>query len=660
MRYLLVSLLVLAFIGGLAGCGQKESTSKKKRKAVAAPASPKPDSEQKQPAAEKKAPAKSSASESKPESEPASRPTEQPKATNPSKASGGASAKISDDDFPSSDSAVTKSSSNLQKIAAAMGSYHGKEKRFPPAVLYHEDKPVLSWRVALLPYLGQLELYKQFKLTEPWDGPTNKPLVDKIPAVYQSPGRAVDGKTCYLVPAGMGTIFGQRDGIAQSLIGDGLDKTLLIVEANEERAVPWTQPEDLRYFPAQPLSGLGKLRKDRFLAAFANGTVRTLPMSLEPTFVQSLFTANGRERIDLRALDQLLAKPTGAADGKSTPPRMLPSKRQGEAIDLLVRGDQRRALTMLLAECSRGNLDVLQSMKWSRGLRRPALMLRCGVVVQAPGVVATSDSAPPPPRNPRKPNLGPILPAATNEALPYWGAEFGKPMLDKLQQALRGGGFGDWLRTSSSRSTNSSSADMGEKKPSPQKFINEGGILNMQLMEANQARRAAAREGLDVLIMAGITTKGAKIGGVFRPQSTLSVRILDVVKDEIIWTSKSANSTVSGAEKGAADQEGAVRKQLLTDVVGYLESEVWLGEMPKFTTQSVQRRAESIALRSSDPLPILAELRYYQIINLLTPEQLEEFYSRVIGQELGRQLATGSDVTRQQALDRLLGLDREL
>ena len=46
--------------------------------------------------------------------------------------------------------------------------------------------PLLSWRVAILPYLGESEkaLYGQFKLSEPWDSPHNKALLAKMPRVY--------------------------------------------------------------------------------------------------------------------------------------------------------------------------------------------------------------------------------------------------------------------------------------------------------------------------------------------------------------------------------------------------------------------------------------------------------------------------------------------
>src|SRR5262245_56693586 len=74
---------------------------------------------------------------------------------------------------------------NLKQIGVAMHTYHDKHRSFPAAAIYGKDgKALLSWRVALLPYLGLEALYKEFKLDEPWDSAHNKRLLEKMPAVY--------------------------------------------------------------------------------------------------------------------------------------------------------------------------------------------------------------------------------------------------------------------------------------------------------------------------------------------------------------------------------------------------------------------------------------------------------------------------------------------
>ena len=59
-----------------------------------------------------------------------------------------------------------------------MHVHHDAKQSFPPAYTADKDgKPLLSWRVLILPYVEQNELYKQFHLDEPWDSEHNKPLI---------------------------------------------------------------------------------------------------------------------------------------------------------------------------------------------------------------------------------------------------------------------------------------------------------------------------------------------------------------------------------------------------------------------------------------------------------------------------------------------------
>ncbi len=80
---------------------------------------------------------------------------------------------------------------NLKQIGLAMHNYESTFGTFPPAYIADKatGKPLLSWRVAILPFLEQDALYKQFHLDEPWDSAHNKTLIARMPPVYRSPGR---------------------------------------------------------------------------------------------------------------------------------------------------------------------------------------------------------------------------------------------------------------------------------------------------------------------------------------------------------------------------------------------------------------------------------------------------------------------------------------
>ena len=97
---------------------------------------------------------------------------------------------------------TAQSQQNLQQIGMAIRQYEAAQASLPNNSYESgggkKTRPLLSWRVHLLPYLGQNALYKQFKLDEPWDSPNNIRLVNQMPAVYGGPEvqkKAGPGKT---------------------------------------------------------------------------------------------------------------------------------------------------------------------------------------------------------------------------------------------------------------------------------------------------------------------------------------------------------------------------------------------------------------------------------------------------------------------------------
>jgi prepilin-type processing-associated H-X9-DG protein len=188
---------------------------------------------------------------------------------------------------------------NLRQIGLAMVNYASNHNVFPPAGTVSPDgKPLLSWRVLMLPYLDQVDLYEKFKLDEPWDSPNNKPLLAEMPDVYRCPNGPlkVTNTTVYQVLTGPGTLFEQGTLIAPSAVTDGLSNTLMVVESREP--IPWTQPHDREFSPHTPIQGIGSGHPDGFNAGFADGAVRFLPNTIEPGTLEALATRNGREAVD--------------------------------------------------------------------------------------------------------------------------------------------------------------------------------------------------------------------------------------------------------------------------------------------------------------------------------------------------------------------------
>jgi hypothetical protein len=191
-----------------------------------------------------------------------------------------------------------KSVNNLKILGLALHNYHDVHKHFPPAASVDKTgRPLLSWRVHILPYVEANDLYRQFKLDEPWDSEHNKKLIEKMPDVYRVPTLPPieNYKTTYLVPVGKDTVFHDNHGTSLQELRDGTSKTIVVVEADREHAVIWTKPDDLQFDPAQPMRGLGVLRAGKMLAAFGDASVRALSAELDRDEIPKLIMrADGR------------------------------------------------------------------------------------------------------------------------------------------------------------------------------------------------------------------------------------------------------------------------------------------------------------------------------------------------------------------------------
>jgi tRNA A-37 threonylcarbamoyl transferase component Bud32 len=194
---------------------------------------------------------------------------------------------------------------NLHFLAVAMFAYQEADRgqRFPPAAVCAPDgRPLLSWRVLLLPHLGveSQALYRQFKLDEPWDGPHNRGLLDRIPDVYTPATGSVKERhlTYYRVFTGPETPFSGTLGPRMPAdFQDGTSNTFLIVEAGEP--VPWTKPDELPYSSRQPLPKLGGLLPDGFHAGLADGSVVFVSHEEDEATIRAYITPRGGEQLHL-------------------------------------------------------------------------------------------------------------------------------------------------------------------------------------------------------------------------------------------------------------------------------------------------------------------------------------------------------------------------
>jgi hypothetical protein len=199
------------------------------------------------------------------------------------------------------------SNKNLRQVGIALlNSASSNNNSYPAGVYDSSGKVGLSWRVAILPHLGEVGLHGQFHLNEPWDSEHNKKLIPKMPYLYAAPGTEPNGMTYYRSFTGAGTVFppppnglAGKDvlGLNARGIPDGTSNTAMVVEAGDP--VEWTRPDELVYTAGAPLPRVGGIFGDGYHVILANGSTRWLKTSTPPKTLEAIITVNGGEVIDL-------------------------------------------------------------------------------------------------------------------------------------------------------------------------------------------------------------------------------------------------------------------------------------------------------------------------------------------------------------------------
>ena len=197
--------------------------------------------------------------------------------------------------------ARTGTGSKLGEVFKALDLYaNDNNGKYPPAFTKSaQGSPLLSWRVLILPYIEQQNLFNKFNQNEPWDGPTNKPLLSFMPKMYLSSGNYdvnTAFKTTFLAPVAKETIFSPAGGVTKNSVTDGLSNTILVVDADDDFATEWTRPVDLNVNAQNPALGLTNSNPAGFMALFGDGSVKVTPNRPLPN-VWAMFTIGGGEQI---------------------------------------------------------------------------------------------------------------------------------------------------------------------------------------------------------------------------------------------------------------------------------------------------------------------------------------------------------------------------
>jgi hypothetical protein len=189
----------------------------------------------------------------------------------------------------------------IQHITLAMLLYERDHGRLPPAYTVDADgKPMHSWRVLLLPYLGQQRLYDKIRLDEPWDGQHNRQFHNEAVPFYQCPSAELaPGQTTYSVVVGENTAFHAGEG--KSL--DALGMNLLLVTEREQSA-GWMDPtsELAETVAIEAINrqegkavGIGSPHPGGVNAGFRDASARFISETIEPSLLQRLLDGTAEE-----------------------------------------------------------------------------------------------------------------------------------------------------------------------------------------------------------------------------------------------------------------------------------------------------------------------------------------------------------------------------
>ncbi len=209
----------------------------------------------------------------------------------------------------------TECARNLQQIGMALQAYHAAHNTYPPAFIPDADgKPMHSWRVLILPYLGDqaMAVYRQYRFDLPWDSPENLSLAGFMPEVYacpEHPDARQAQETTYRVVVGKNSLFPGAQCVSGEQMLDPPGETIMVIETPQS-GLSWLKPQDLE---ADQMSYEINGRQETDPGSHhptggahvltADGEVYLLPDEFSPDYLNGMATINGREGLPTNVLD---------------------------------------------------------------------------------------------------------------------------------------------------------------------------------------------------------------------------------------------------------------------------------------------------------------------------------------------------------------------
>ncbi len=197
-------------------------------------------------------------------------------------------------------------SNHLKQIGLALQNYHDTYGSLPPAYIADQTgKPIHSWRVLILPFMEQKPLYDKYRFDEPWDGPNNAKLHNRIVEVFCCPSRPKQqpkSETSYVAVIGPQTAWPERNATKMSDFKDGTSNTILVVEIANS-GIHWMEPRDL-HVVQMPMAlnaargqGISSHHPNVAMAVYLDGHTQAINDNIPPQILRALLTIAGGEQI---------------------------------------------------------------------------------------------------------------------------------------------------------------------------------------------------------------------------------------------------------------------------------------------------------------------------------------------------------------------------
>jgi hypothetical protein len=304
--------------------------------------------------------------------------------------------------------------------------------------------------------------------------------------------------------------------------------------------------------------------------------------------------------------------------------------------------------------------------------------------------VVGSGVAQPSQRNKRKPGQanqapGNIPQAGGRNATDFWRQTVGDKLLAGLQSRVNDGDFGLWIEklgalpamgnipnvaparnapvvsgTPQRRRApddESDDSELGRSRSVGTAILaKRPGLTVLQASNPAEPQAGSAQEKLDFLLIADIAEKPFHFAprNIHTTQTVIQIHIYDVAADTEVWKSREVGSGKLVLAANGVKGVGATG-DLAAEVLRAIDKQFALQKMPEITEDILQERLAALAeQKTQNPLPALMELRYYEMMKLITPDQFLQQAMKIVELEDARCLTSNDAAQQKKVMDRWL------